>query len=40
MIGFRFEIGSKYPLPAKRLRAIEKQLQTRVQVLLEISGKH
>jgi hypothetical protein len=40
MIGFRFENGSKYPLPANRLRAIEKHLQTRVQALREISEKH
>ena len=37
MIGFRFENGSKYRLPAKRLRAIEKHLQKRVQALLELA---
>ena len=37
MIGFRFENSSKYRLPAKRLRAIEKYLQKRVQILLEIA---
>ena len=37
MIGFRFEDGSKYRLPAKRLRAIEKHLQKRVQMLLEMA---
>ena len=39
MIGFRFENGSKYHLPAKRLLAIEKRLQKRVQILLEMAEK-
>lgn len=39
MIGFRFENGSKYRLPSKRLRAIEKHLQKRVQALLELAEK-
>ena len=37
MIGFRFENGNKYHLPAKRLRAIEKHLQKRAQMLLEMA---
>lgn len=39
MIGYRFENSSKYRLPAKRLRAIEKHLQKRVQMLLEMAEK-
>ncbi len=39
MIGFRFERGGKYRLPAKRLQAIEKHLQKRVRELLEIPCK-
>lgn len=37
MIGFRFENGSKYHLPAKRLHAIEKHLQKRVQALIQMA---
>ncbi len=36
MIDFRFINSTMYHLPAKRLRAIEKHLQKRVQALLEI----
>ncbi|MCR4935493.1 MAG: XRE family transcriptional regulator [Oscillospiraceae bacterium] len=36
LIGFRFENRYKYRLPAKRLRAMERHLQARVQQLLEI----
>ena len=39
LIGFRFENKYNYRLPAKRLRAIERHLQTRVQQLLEIPDK-
>ena len=39
MIGFQFTKGTTYHLPAKRLRAIEKHLQKRVQALLEIPCK-
>lgn len=39
MIGFRFENSSKYRLPSKRLKAIEKHLQKRVQMLLEMAEK-
>ena len=39
MIGFRFENDRNYPFSAKRLRAIEKHLQKRVQALLEIPCK-
>ena len=36
MIGFRFEKHPAYNLPAERLRAIEKTLQNRVQVFLNV----
>ena len=36
MIGSRFERHPVYNLPAERLRAIEKTLQNRVQVFLNI----
>lgn len=39
MVGFRFENKYKYRLPAKRLRAIERHLQKRVQALLELPGR-
>ena len=36
MIGFRFEKHKNYNLPAKRLRAIERQLQKRAAQLLSL----
>ncbi len=39
MIGFRVENDRSYHLSAKRLRAIEKHLQKRVQALLEMPCK-
>ena len=39
LIGFTFERHSKYNLPAKRLKAIEKYLQQRVSDLLELPAK-
>ena len=36
MIGFRFARHPAYNLPAERLKAIEKALQNRVQVFLNI----
>lgn len=39
MIGFRFEKHPRYNLPADRLKAIERTLQTRIQAFLSISDK-
>ena len=39
MINFKFKKHSRYNLPDKRLKRIEKFLQYRVQELLEIKGK-